>query len=770
MPQNKKPPPIKATTQDFIEIDEIKDDIVLMRDRAASLIIEVGTVKYWLLAQEEQDSIISAYGKLLNSLSFPVQILIVSKKTDISSYLNLIDEKIKNQSADFMKKRLESYKNFIKTTVKKSEVLEKSFYFAIPFSPYEMGAVKSIQKLTNDYIIERAKLSLYPKKDHLLRLLNKIGLKATVLQKQKIVELFYSLYNSNNNQNNLAQIEAYGDKLNKGGFGIKDLIAPSYAEIDFNHIKIDNKFYRTLYVAGYPRYVSPNWLHSLISFDRALYTSMFIYPTESKDVMEDLKRKIAEMEATIENDIKVGKIIDPSVQVALDDAMSLQAELAKGAERFFQFGLYITIPANSLEELDKITKQVELSLSSLLIISRKATLQMEEGYKSTLPLFYDKLGVWRNMDSTSLAMTFPFSTASLTKNEGVLYGLNEHDGSLIIFDRFTLENANSVILGKSGGGKSFLVKLETLRLLMMGIDVIIIDPENEYKKLAESFGGEFVEFSSSSKYKINPFDLTVDDPEPDELQNKILDLHSLMRVIMGDLTPAQDALLDRALVTSYKLKNITQDPKTFKNESPLLEDLYKVFLGMETDESREMADRLEKFVKGSASGIFNERSNFDIKNKFTVFGIRDLEENLRPVAMYIVLDFIWNRVRRLKRKRVLIVDEAWYLIKNKDSGSYLFSFAKRARKYSLGLTTITQDVEDFIATNEGRAIITNSSLQILLKQSTAAIDQLTKTFYLTKGERQFLLSAGIGEGLFFAGQSHVGFKVISSDEEKSIIE
>lgn len=770
MPQNKKTPPIKATTQDFIEIDEIKDDIVLMRDRSASLIIEVGTVNYWLLAQEEQDSIITAYGKLLNSLSFPVQILIISKKTDISTYLNLIDDKIKNQSADFMKKRLESYKNFIKTTVKKSEVLEKSFYFAIPFSPYEMGAVKSIQKLTNDYIIERAKLSLYPKKDHLLRLLNKIGLKASVLQKQKIVELFYSLYNSNNNQNNLAQIEAYGDKLNQGGFGIKDLIAPSYAEIDFNHIKIDNKFYRTLYVAGYPRYVSPNWLHSLISFDRALYTSMFIYPTESKEVMEDFKRKIAEMEATIENDIKVGKIVDPSVQVALDDAMGLQAELAKGAERFFQFGLYITIPANSLEELDQITKQVESSLSSLLIISRKATLQMEEGYKSTLPLFYDKLGVWRNMDSTSLAMTFPFSTASLTKNEGVLYGLNEHDGSLIIFDRFTLENANSVILGKSGGGKSFLVKLETLRLLMMGIDVIIIDPENEYKKLAESFGGEFVEFSSSSKYKINPFDLTVDDPEPDELQNKILDLHSLMRVIMGDLTPAQDALLDRALVTSYKLKNITQDPKTFKNEPPLLEDLYKVFLGMETDESREMADRLEKFVKGSASGIFNERSNFDIKNKFTVFGIRDLEENLRPVAMYIVLDFIWNKIRREKKKRVLIVDEAWYLIKNKDSGSYLFSFAKRARKYMLGLTTITQDVEDFVATNEGRAIITNSSLQILLKQSAAAIDLLTKTFYLTNGEKHYLLSAGIGEGLFFAGQSHVGFKVIFSEEEKITIE
>ncbi len=558
--------------------------------------------------------------------------------------------------------------------------------------------------------------------------------------------------------------------LAKGTVSVKDIIAPSFIEVDFNHLKIDDKYYATLFVVGYPRYVSANWLYSLITFDHPLYISMYIYPSESKEVMDDLRRKIAEMQATIENDIKAGKVVDPTVQVALDDALALQAELAKGAERFFQFALYITIPANNKQELDEISKQIDLTLSSLLIVSRKATLQMEEGFKSTLPMFYDRLQVWRNMDTASLAMTFPFSTASLTRNEGILYGVNEHDGSLIIFDRFTLENANSVILGKSGGGKSFLVKLEVLRTLMLGTDVIIIDPENEYKKLSDSVDGEFVEFSLTSQYKINPFDLNTDNSEPDELQNKLLDLHSLMRVIMGDLTPAQDALLDRALVMTYQGKNITQDPVTFKNEPPLMEDLYKAFLGMETAESQELAARLEKFIKGSATGIFNQRSNFDIKNRFTVFGIRDLEENLRPIAMYIVLDYIWNRIRRDKKKRLLIIDEAWYLIKNQDSGVYLFNFAKRARKYLLGLTTITQDVEDFIATNEGKAIITNSSLQILLKQSTAAMDKISEVFYLTSGERHFLLSSGVGEGLFFAGQSHVGFKVISSDQEKSIIE
>ncbi len=565
-------------------------------------------------------------------------------------------------------------------------------------------------------------------------------------------------------------LETVANFLAKGSVSIKDIIAPSFVEVDFNNLKINDKYYRTFYVVGYPRYVASSWLYSLITFDHPLYISMFVYPTESKTVLDQLKRKIAEMQATIESDIKAGKVVDPSVQVALDDAFSLQSELAKGSERFFQFGLYITIPADSLKELNTISKQVDSVLSSMMIVAKKATLEMEEGFKSTLPMFKDDLNVWRNMDTTSLAMTFPFSTASLTSTEGILYGVNQHDSSLIIFDRFSLENANSVILGKSGGGKSFLVKLEALRLLMMDVDVLIIDPENEYKKLTEAVGGEFVVFSTASQYKINPFELTKDNPEPDELQNKILDLHSLMKVMLGELTPSQDALLDRSLVLTYRQKGITQDPETFSKEPPLLEDLYKVFIGMESPEARELADRLEKFVKGSASGIFNQQSNFDIKNPLTVFGIRDLEENLRPVAMYVVLDYLWNKVRRDKKKRVLIVDEAWYLIKHKDSGAYLYSFAKRARKYQLGLTTITQDVEDFLSTDEGKAIITNSSLQIILKQSTAAVDKISETFYLTGGEKHFLLSAGVGEGLFFAGRSHVGFRVISSEEEKKLIE
>lgn len=557
--------------------------------------------------------------------------------------------------------------------------------------------------------------------------------------------------------------------FSQNSFAISDIVAPTYVEVDFNHIKIDNKYYRTLFVVGYPRFVSANWLSPLISFDHPLYISMFIYPTQPQDILKDLKRKIAEMEATIENEIKEGKVVDPTVQVALEDAFTLQAELAQGSERFFQFGLYVTIPADKHEELAQVTKEVDALLSSLMLVAKQATLEMEEGFKSTSPTGIDKLAIWRNMDTTSLATTFPFTTAALSANEGVLYGVNQHDGSLVIFDRFTLENANSVILGKAGGGKSFIVKLEVTRSLMMGIDILIIDPENEYQKIADSLGGEFVSFSLSSKYKINPFELNRNHPEPDELANKILSLHSLLKVMLGDLTPSQDALLDRLLVLTYRQKGITQNPETCKKQPPLLEDLYKNILGLETNEAADLASRLEKYVKGSAAGAFNQHSNFDIKNRFTVFGVRDIEENIRPVVMYIILEYVWGAIRQERKKRILVVDEAWYLIKHKDSAAYLYSFAKRARKYLLGLTTITQDVDDFLNTEEGKAIITNSSLQILLKQSPAAIDIITKVFNLTSGERHLLLSSQIGEGLFFASQAHVGINIIASEKEQALI-
>ena len=559
-------------------------------------------------------------------------------------------------------------------------------------------------------------------------------------------------------------------KLERGMVSLIDVIAPSSVEVDFRYIRVGERFYTTLFMVGYPRFVSATWLQPLIDYDHTLDISMFCYPESSTDVLEDLRRKIAEMEATIDSEMQQGHVVDPKIQAALEDALGLQEELAKGVERFFQFSFYATLSSDSVEELREAGKRLQTTLSSMLMTAKFATLQMEEGFKSTLPIGQDKLYITRNMDTTSLASTFPFTSAILTQNRGVMYGMNAQNGSLIIFDRFSLENANEVVLGKSGAGKSYLIKLEVMRQFMLGTEVIVIDPEGEYGSLARSLGGEVVEFTPNAPIKMNPFDLSqlIEEGE-NELGLKILSLHGLLKIIMGELDAEHDAILDKALMETYNQKGITPDPATQTREPPLMEDLYKVLLGMENNSAKEMAFRLEKFIKGSAAGIFNQASNFDITNPLTVFSIKSLEDELRPIAMHIVLDFVWTKVKKDLKKRLLILDEAWYMMKYQDSASFVFSIAKRARKYFLGMTTATQDVEDFLSTEYGKAVLSNSSIQILLKQGTAEVDLASETFYLSEGEKELLLSADIGEGLFFAGQNHVAIKVLAAPFENEII-
>ncbi|MBI4097463.1 MAG: ATP-binding protein [Candidatus Levybacteria bacterium] len=556
----------------------------------------------------------------------------------------------------------------------------------------------------------------------------------------------------------------------RGMNSVTDIIAPSSIEVDFGHIRVGESFHKTFFVVGYPRFVSPNWLEPLIDFDHSLNISMFCYPTTPADVLSDLRRKIAEMEATLQEQTENNKVLDPNVQAALEDALSVQEEIAKGIERFFQFSLYITLVSQSLLELEEASKRLKTLLSSILILAKPATLQMEDGFKSTVPIADDQLFLPRNMDTTSLASTFPFTSATLTQDKGVMYGINQLNGSLIIFDRFSLENANEVVFGKSGAGKSYLIKLELMRQFMFGTEVIVIDPEGEYGELTRALGGEYVQFSPASLVKINPFDLTGRYEEGEnELGLKILSLHALLRIVMGELDASHDAILDRALVETYRQKGITPDPATQKKEPPLMEDLYKALLGNEDPISQDLALRLEKFIKGSMAGIFNQQSNFDIKNPLTAFSTRGLEDQLRPVAMHIILDFIWTRVRKDLKKRLLVLDEAWYLMKYQDSASFVHGIAKRARKYYLALTTATQDVQDFLSTDYGKAILSNSSIQVLLKQSPTEIDLVSEIFYLSEQEKQLLLSANVGEGLFFAGQSHVSIKVLAAPFEHSLI-
>lgn len=560
------------------------------------------------------------------------------------------------------------------------------------------------------------------------------------------------------------------EKMAKGLLSIRDIISPSGLEIDFNHLQIGSTYYCVFFVTGYPREVGANWLSPLINFSHPLDISMFYYPMDAREVLGNLRRKITEMETELNIEYKEGRILDPEVQLALQDAKGLQDELVAEREKFFQFALYIALPADDLKTLNLLAKQVESVSGGVMLLPRKATLQMEEGFKSMLPYFDDKLMVYRNMDTTSIATTFPFTSSSLSSDRGIMYGINEHNGSLIIFDRFSLENANMVVFSKAGGGKSYAIKLEAVRSLMLGTEIIIIDPENEYQTLCEAIGGEYIRFDFNSPNKLNPFDLSqVYEEGMDELGMKILTLHSLLKVMMRELSSGEEAILDRALIESFRMKGITRDPDTQKLEPPLLEDLYKVLLGMEEDDAKSLADRIERYVKGSAKGLFDQHTNVDIKNTFTVFGIRDLEESVRPIGMFLILDYIWTRIRRDKKKRILIVDEAWFMMQHPDSANFLFSIAKRARKYYLGLTTITQDVEDFLATDKGKAIVTNSSIQLLMKQSPAAIDKLVEVFYLSEGERNLLLSCNVGEGIFFAGEAHVAMQVIASMKEHQLI-
>lgn len=571
-------------------------------------------------------------------------------------------------------------------------------------------------------------------------------------------------------KNNDSQVTAAVTVLSQGTTNVKDVIAPEAIEVDFSDIKINDTYYRTLFVAGYPRFVNANWLSPLINFPHSLSISMFIYPVEGKGVIEDLRRKIAEMEAELQGDIQRGRIINIDTQVKLEDARSLQEQLAKGAERFFQFGLYITIRDDKKDVLDRVTNHIKSALGALLIVAKTASLQIEDGFKTTLPTGLDKLKMNRNMDTTSLATTFPFTSSELTANEGLMYGINEHNDSLVVFDRFTLENANMVVFAKSGSGKSYMVKLEILRSLLFDTEVIVIDPEDEYRKLSDAIGGTYIDFSFGSPNRINPFELPqMKEPDENELAMKIISLHSLLKIMMGSMDPQEEALLDRALVMTYQMKGINRDPSTHANEPPLMEDLYKVLNGMEEAVARGLADRLEKYVKGSFQGIFSQKSNVNFGNQLTVFGIKNLTDELRPTAIFIILDYIWTKVKRDLKRRLLVVDEAWYLMKSEDSATFLYGIAKRARKYFLGLTTITQDVEDFLKSDHGKAIVSNSSLQVLMKQSSSAIEKLATTFFLSQGERHLLLTAEVGEALFFAGQNHVAMKIVASPEEHVLI-
>ncbi len=557
----------------------------------------------------------------------------------------------------------------------------------------------------------------------------------------------------------------------QGMVTVKDIIAPSFLEVNPAYLRLGDKYVRTLFVIDYPRYISVGWFSPIINFSATIDISMFFVPIDASIVLKQLRDKAGNLEAQLIADAEKGAPRDPLRETALRDVEKLRDDLTQGVEHFFQFSLYVTIYADSPKQLEELTEEIEAIFGSKLVLSKRVLYQSEQGFNSSVPLCDDQLQIPFNMNSSPVASSYPFMSSELTSDRGILYGINRHNNSLILFDRFSLQNANMVVFATSGAGKSYAVKLEVLRSMMFGTDIIIIDPEREYEHLSEAVGGTYINISLNSKVKINPFDLprnTMEETKTgDIIRSAVITLKGLMRLMLGDLTHQEDSLIDRALIETYAKKDITPDSDLKEVEMPLMKDFQDILEGMEgTDD---LVLRIKKYTEGTFSGLLNNYTNVDMKNQLVVFSVRDLEDELKPIAIYMIVNYIWNVVRSEMKKRLLVIDEAWWLMQREDSAKFIYALVKRCRKYYLGISTITQDVNDFLISPYGQAIINNSALQLLLKQATSAIDIIQKTFMLTEGERYLLLESGVGEGIFFAGSKHAAIKIIASYTEDQII-
>ncbi len=553
---------------------------------------------------------------------------------------------------------------------------------------------------------------------------------------------------------------------------IKDIIAPSSFAATSSYIKLGKKLAKSFFIFSYPRYLSTGWFSPIINMDTPMDIAIHVHPVDTGMVLKQLRKKVTEVAAELSEREEKGLIRDPTLEIAYQDLEGLRDKLQTAQERMFKFGIYLTVYGDTVQQLRDVETKLRSILESRLIYIKPSLYQQREGFNTTAPYGLDQLQVHTSMNTGPLSSIFPFVSFDLSSNDGILYGINRHNNSLILFDRFSLENANEVLFGKSGSGKSYFAKVEILRSLMTGIEVMILDPENEYKHLADSVGGSFFNISLASSNHINPFDLPVpregEKPE-DVLRSNVINLVGLLRIMLKGLTPEEDAIIDQALTETYAAKDITpeSDPSTWQERIPLMQDLEDVLKQMEGAES--LVRRVRKFTKGTFAQFFNQSTNISMDKPLVVFGIRDMEDELRPIALFIIMRYIWNKVRTEMKKRILLIDEAWWIMQNEDGASFLYGICKRGRKYWLGVTTITQDVNDFMKSSYGQPIITNSSLQVIMKQSSATIDVMQKIFNLTEGEKYLLLEAEVGEGIFFAGQKHVAIKSVASYAEDQII-
>ncbi len=878
MAKNDKKAAETAATQKYVQISEIRDDVVVLHDGSLRQVVKVTPIPTDLRSQKEQEAVIYQFRSFLNALRFPVQIVIQGRRVDLSKYVQKLEGVAAEEPNELLRIQLVDYIDFIERLSNEVNIMDRTFYVVVPHSKIVsdattkksiidklLGGKKTKETVFTTEEFQELRNQLAEKSQVVSGRLESMGIRSSLLNTQELIELFYNVYNpeeatservgdtseitsavikhktetglpasveeilnsvrtgqaappapevatppspaqpaqapaapatpatapetvtaptvapkkslgeimsrlGGKNEKTAEQIEM--DVFKKGLADVLDVIAPAGMAINANYVEIGSFYARTLFVFTYPRYLTSGWLSPLYNLDATIDISMFIYPMETNIVLNQLRRKTTQLQSSLQVEQEKGLIRNPELETAIGDIEELRDTLQKGETRLFQYSLYFTIYAKSQEDLQKLTKQIETTLGGMLVYTKQALLQMEQGFNTTLPMALDELEIVRNLDTDSLATVFPFSSQDISHHDGVLYGINLHNSSLVLFDRFKIENANQVVFAKSGAGKSYAVKLEALRSLMIGTEVIIIDPENEYKSLSQTIGGSYIELSLNSAQKINPFDLPhfstdTEDTGEDLLRTTIASLHGLISLMAGGLSPEEDAILDKALYETYALKDISVDPATQNNPPPLLIDLINVLSNMNGGEN--LINRLLKYSEGSFSNLFNAPTNIDLTNRLTVFSIRNMEDELRPLAMYLVLNYIWGRVKSQLKRRLLVIDEAWWMMRFDDTAKFLNAMTKRARKYYLGVSVISQDVEDFVENSYGKAIVSNSSTQLLLGQSPAAVDKLASVFKLTDGEKQFLLTADVGQGLLVAGIDRAAIQIIASYTEDQFI-
>lgn len=548
-----------------------------------------------------------------------------------------------------------------------------------------------------------------------------------------------------------------------------DFISYSGLEESSTYLQMGEKYVRTLFISGYPFTANTGWLNMLVNFNHDIDISYHIEQIDAHIALPKLNRKITELESTKRTMLKAGKVIGSEITDPLESAMELKDKILRGQEKLFQVSIYMTITADSLANLNRVTILLETVMSQRLFYIKTATFQQLEGLQSILPRAENLLNQKRNLDSSSASLTFPFVSSELVQESGILYGINRSNNSLVIIDRFSLNNSNSIIFAQSGSGKSFTAKVEILRQLMQGTKVVVIDPEREYKRLSESVNGAYIKLSAKSKEKINPFDFSLSSSGGEnDLSEHIQDLTEIISLMIQGLNAEEKAAVDKAIIQTYKNFGFSMTGKnTSKNKAfPILKDFYKVLKEMK---QKGLRNRLERFVTGSLSSVFNSQTNIKLNNRLVVFDIKDLNESLRQIMMMVVSNFVHSQVKANLQKRILVIDEGWMLLQHEESARFVSGLVRRARKYYLGVTIISQQANDFLNQEYGRAIASQSSLRILMKQDTTTIKKVVEEFNLSEYEKHFLLTCDRGEALIIADQNHVALKVVASEKEHPLL-